>query len=212
MFPQMASFNESLEFLSESERIRYFQYRFSNKRLEFYYGRWLLKTVLSNYLKKKPEDIHFVKNSHGKLYVDKKLMNNDKKNLYFNLSHSKGIVVCALTLNREIGVDVEKVDKDITKSIHLWMTPQEIAYLDKQKRDERNTVAYRLWTMKEAFVKAKGKCFDLAPKFINVLCNDSVFFYSSNINEKYWITVAVETNKVRDKEFRIQEFNMCDYV
>lgn len=208
VFPNINPLTLPLDIFNESELKEYNKYRFQQKKLQYYFSRWLLKEVLSKYYNQKPRQIHFTANSYGKLYISKEFANK-KGQIYFNLSHSHNIVVCAFTLNHEIGVDVQIINDHIAKSIHLWMSPDEISYFNKHKAEEQNFIANKFWTMKESYVKAKGKGFIQNPKSIDLLNNNnSVFFYSNMIKGKYFLSVAVEQDKNSSKEFNIEKIDM----
>lgn len=72
-------------------------------------------------------------------------------NLYFNISHTKNMVACAIS-DEEVGVDIEhkREIKEIT--INNVFTEQE-----KQIAKYEMEGYIRLWTMKEAYAKLSGK-------------------------------------------------------
>jgi 4'-phosphopantetheinyl transferase len=77
--------------------------------------------------------------------------------LRFNLSHSGDIAVVAVATEREVGVDVEKVeeDRDVEKlAKRMFLTAEQAAVAEA----EDPQLAYHLhWVAKEAFAKATGK-------------------------------------------------------
>lgn len=73
---------------------------------------------------------------------------------YFNISHSGKMVLVAISTEQELGVDIEyNSDIDIT-SISHYLHEDEIAFL-KQKGNNQNNF-YKVWTRKEALLKAIG--------------------------------------------------------
>jgi 4'-phosphopantetheinyl transferase len=82
----------------------------------------------------------------------------DGSGLRFNLSHTEGVVACAVTRTRDIGIDVEELDPN-RQSLALaerLFAPVEVAALralDEARRDEHFTT---LWTLKESYLKARG--------------------------------------------------------
>jgi len=75
--------------------------------------------------------------------------------IHFNLAHSEDCIVYALALEREIGVDVERVRELphlelIARSAFCWEEFQEIHNIDPARRTEA------CWTRREAFLKALG--------------------------------------------------------
>jgi 4'-phosphopantetheinyl transferase len=73
----------------------------------------------------------------------------------FNLSHSGGLTVCAFCLGREIGIDVECENRkvDPLKLANRFFAADEVEAV----RTGGRKVFMRLWTRKEAYVKALGK-------------------------------------------------------
>jgi 4'-phosphopantetheinyl transferase len=77
--------------------------------------------------------------------------------LRFNLSHTRGLVVCALAYD-EVGVDVEAADQRTDLAIaDYYFAPEEVRFLTSTPPQEKASVFFRLWTLKEAFIKATGE-------------------------------------------------------
>lgn len=79
--------------------------------------------------------------------------------LRFNLSHSHGMVACAVTPGEDIGVDVEWVKRrnrldDIAEK---KFSPPEAACLKNAEPAVRERTFFSFWTLKEAYIKAIGK-------------------------------------------------------
>jgi len=96
--------------LNSEEFQRYNRYIDITAKKEFLMDRYLLRSILGSYLGVDPAEVVLKKNEFGKLYLNDKYHQSD---IYFNLSHSHGIVVGAFILEHDIGVDVEKIDGDI---------------------------------------------------------------------------------------------------
>jgi 4'-phosphopantetheinyl transferase len=77
---------------------------------------------------------------------------------HFNLSHCDGLVACALSSDVPLGVDVEPVDRRAPLDVaEYYFAPDERAWLFGLPEAERPRGFFRLWTMKEALIKATGK-------------------------------------------------------
>jgi len=85
--------------------------------------------------------------------------------LHFNLSHSGSVIVVAVTDDREVGVDVERVDPrlDIDVITRRFLSTSERAHLHALSGVERRVSFFRLWTAREACLKAAGRGLGLAP-------------------------------------------------
>ncbi|WP_052599456.1 4'-phosphopantetheinyl transferase family protein [Lysinibacillus varians] len=96
------------------------------------------------------DHIHFTINEYGK----PNLQNFD--HIHFNLAHSGDWVVCAVS-DTPIGIDIEQVamiEMDIAKA---YFTSSEYQDILSQPKDKQIQFFYKLWTLKESYVKAEGK-------------------------------------------------------
>lgn len=76
------------------------------------------------------------------------------ENMFFNLSHSEGKVVCALS-DREVGCDIQRVNGANYLKIKRRFTLREQAMIDGAGENARD-IFFRLWTVKESYLKALG--------------------------------------------------------
>lgn len=84
---------------------------------------------------------------HGKPELD---------GIYFNLSHSHDYAVCVVG-DKPVGCDVEKIDKIRERIAERFFTKKEVQYLDQLKGEEKDQEFFRLWTMKESYMKMTGE-------------------------------------------------------
>jgi 4'-phosphopantetheinyl transferase len=79
--------------------------------------------------------------------------------LRFSLSHSRSLVACAVTLTDDIGLDVEDLARPPASPglAERYFAPQEAALLAALPPERRHDAFLRLWTLKEAYVKATGE-------------------------------------------------------
>ena len=75
----------------------------------------------------------------------------DRPQLRFNLSHSGEWVLCALSDEGEVGVDIEAIRPRKDGLPRYAMTDEEFASFDGSWED-----FFRIWTLKEAYVKYQG--------------------------------------------------------
>jgi 4'-phosphopantetheinyl transferase len=77
---------------------------------------------------------------------------------YFNLSHCDGLVACAVSLAADIGVDVERLDRQPPRYLldSRFLAPAEHAWLQGLPDALHSIGFFRLWTLKEACIKATG--------------------------------------------------------
>jgi 4'-phosphopantetheinyl transferase len=113
-----------------------------------------LRLVLADYLGVPPASIEFVLSGNGK----PRLSSPFGSRLSFNLSHSEGVAIIGITSGAEIGVDIERVRPlpDRLAIARNSFTLSESSQLAAMA-DADSTLAFlRCWTLKEAFVKARG--------------------------------------------------------
>jgi len=141
--------------LSDDERLRASRFHFEPDRQHFIAGRSLLRLILGAYLGVAPSRLEFCYGEYGKPALAAAFGGNE---LQFNLSHSRGLALYALSRGRRIGVDVEYVRaipeaEQITR--HLFSTRERAAFLSLPLA--QRTIAFlNCWTRKEAYVKACG--------------------------------------------------------
>ncbi len=112
-------------------------------------GEMLARHGISKLCGIEEEKIEFARTENGKPYA----LNAD---IYFNISHSKDIVICAVS-DSEIGVDAELI-RDIDLRIAKFAcTDEDFKYLNEtEDSSERKLRFFRIWTAKEAYVKYCG--------------------------------------------------------
>jgi 4'-phosphopantetheinyl transferase len=138
--------------LSEDERAHWRTFRFDHSRREYLATRALVRTALSNYHPIGSEAWRFRQNSYGKPMVDPDC------GLLFNLSNSHELVICLISRGTEVGVDLEpyKHAEKIVEIAHEVFSPQEVAQLEALNESQKLDRALSLWTLKEAYIKARG--------------------------------------------------------
>ena len=142
--------------LAVDERARAERFYFQKHREHFIAGRGLLRNILSRYLDGAPDQLRFCYNSYGKPALTKE---SGAEGLCFNLSHSHGIALYAITHGREIGVDIEyfRPDVEAEKLAERFFSPREAAVLRTLPEHLRKEGFFNCWTRKEAYIKAEGK-------------------------------------------------------
>ena len=94
------------------------------------------------------EDYLLGKNSHGKPFL------SSHPDIYINLSHCKGLAVCAAG-NAPLGIDCEPIGKMRSGAAKRVCAPIETVQL--QNSQDPDLLFTRIWTLKESFVKAVGR-------------------------------------------------------
>lgn len=137
------------------EQARIDRYVFEREKNTFTITRALLRIILGRYTGLEPADIELTYNACGKPFLG---ANPGTASLQFNLSHSHGMALIALTEKRRIGIDIEKIRPDIdVLSIHRRFHSQpEPAELKTSSSEDLRRRMFTWWTFREAFGKATG--------------------------------------------------------
>lgn len=144
---------EYYQVLTDDEVERHDRFRCESAQQQFLLARGLLRTTLSRYVDVDPRAWRFQTNGHGKPFVVAPIA----AGLRFNVSHTRGMVCCAVAENCDVGVDVEWLDRRINLRIaDRYFAPSEVAQLHRVPQEEQRRVFLRFWTLKESYIKARG--------------------------------------------------------
>jgi 4'-phosphopantetheinyl transferase len=142
--------------LTPDERERHRRFRFEKDRNLFLATRALVRSTLSRYAAVAPHDWRFSAGEQGKPFIAQPAGGEP---LHFNLSNTPGLVVCGVSSAHEaLGVDVESRDR---KSAALevadhWFSSDEVSSLRTLPESEQRDRFFRIWTLKESYIKARG--------------------------------------------------------
>ncbi len=139
--------------LSREELLRAGKFARALDRQRFIAAHGALRMVLGLYLSADPQSLEFRAGPMGKPALVQTFTD-----LRFNLSHSGELALIAVTRGREVGVDVERVQRDIEFDpiVEHYFEPTEAWDLRTAPPQERVGRFFDLWTRKEACVKAQG--------------------------------------------------------
>jgi 4'-phosphopantetheinyl transferase len=141
--------------MSPEERARYERFRVERGRWEHLTARALVRTVLSRYADVAPEAWRFRAEEHGRPRIEAPAV---EPPLCFNLSHTRGLVVCLVARGREVGVDVEPLDRQVRPLAiaDRFFAPEEVARLRGAAPPAAHERFLLYWTLKESYIKARG--------------------------------------------------------
>lgn len=143
------------DLLSNQERGRAAKFVFGRDRRLYVFAHAFLRIVLSKYLDRPPRSIHFTANAHGRPELDWK---SDNPPLRFNLAHTAGLTACVVSRSADCGVDAECIDRriDYVQLAPAVLAAAEIEHLETLPPDAARRRFFEIWTLKEAYVKARG--------------------------------------------------------
>lgn len=97
----------------------------------------------------------------------------DYPELHFSLSHSGDYAICSLG-ELELGCDIERMRPDKMRVADCFYTEEEKAWLYQAKgAEEQESRLFRLWTMKESFLKVTGRGMSLSLRDFTVLAGEN---------------------------------------
>jgi len=139
--------------LGPDELRRADRYRADRHRQWFTAGRGFLRAVLGGYLGQGPDSVAFAYGTYGKPELA-----TESSGLRFNLAHTHSLGLCALTIGRAVGVDVERVRAmtEAERIIGRYFSAAEQAEFLALPDPERLAAFFRGWARKEAYLKAIG--------------------------------------------------------
>lgn len=153
--PSNRIIHDAMEMLSDEETAAYHRFLFDRDRYLYLTAHVLLRTALSNVTSLNPADWLIHRNGYGKPFI----VNSGYEWLNFNLSHTHGLAVCAIVHSCETGIDVERFERieDPTGICEGFFTKKERDYILCDNTSEKQKRFIRMWTLKEAYIKAVGK-------------------------------------------------------
>jgi len=164
--------DDLFDLLTQDERARHERFRFDVHRKLFLVSHALVRQTLSRYGELNPSDWRFEQREHGRPEI---VTRQNEKNLRFNLSHTENLAACLVCLDHDCGVDVERLHrlKNLDGVARKVFTEAERVDLEGREGNDLQGRFTDYWTLKEAYMKARGKGFQLPPDSFTV-CIDPV--------------------------------------
>lgn len=146
--------------LSDEEKEEYRQRQFSTQAGAYLVSRALLRTVLSEYCDLAPEALSFGTNEFGK----PELLGEATRHICFNAAHTHGLTLCAVSGGQAVGIDVEfQTDSaGMLDAADDYLSADEATALRSVAEEQKLSAFFRYWTLKEAYLKARGQGLSIA--------------------------------------------------
>jgi 4'-phosphopantetheinyl transferase len=157
---------------------------------QFLAGRALMRAALSCYADVPQRLWRFAANEHGRPTIDEPRCH---RGLHFNLSHTLGAAVLAVGRIPEIGIDIETIERpvDIEWICRSVFTQSESSWIYAGPSGSERDRFFDLWTLKEAYIKARGRGFSLRPDSFELTCVDGQFLlqcsYDCDPSPERWL-------------------------
>lgn len=165
--PDEARITAGYHVLGHEERRQAHGFLNKSDRILFLQGRIHRRQIIGHYLGASPSSLAFTRERFGKPAV---ILSGDVP-LSFNTSHCDGLTAVAVALNTNIpiGVDVERLDRSVPEA--LWqrcLSLNELNWIASLTPSLRMAQFMRLWTCKEAIMKATGLGLRIDPSQIEL--------------------------------------------
>ncbi len=156
------NFTPYLYLLDDSESKKYNNFRFENDRKHYAISHIMTRIILSNVTHMNASEIEYQITKYGKPVLKAGI----KPAIHFNLTHTKNAAACILSRNGNVGIDMESISevKDIELLSRTCLTPKEQQFLINL--DYNVEFFLKLWTLKEAYMKATGRGLQIPPQQI----------------------------------------------
>lgn len=178
----------------ELERLQRINHAEVNRR--FLVGRGLLRETLAECSGADPREFEFQYNAHGK----PSLKAPGEPPLEFNVSHTRGLAMCAVATCGPLGVDVERerrVENHLGIARRVF-APAEMEQLELLPAERRDEAFLKLWTLREALVKARG---------VGLLTDPADFAFS--LNRDHQPSSGEECRLTVDAEIAVESVETC---
>ena len=159
---------ELLKGLSDTRVRKTMRYRQAKDRKQSLGAGLLLNQCLKEYR----IDIERIRyGEHGKPEVE---------GICFNLSHSQDMVVCAVS-EMPVGCDIEMIGELKEGIAERFFTENEVRYLEQFQGNKKRDEFYRLWTMKESYMKMTGEGMSLSLDCFEFIIEDGIMVLRDGI-------------------------------
>lgn len=164
--------------LSKKEKARASRFKFEEHRLKFIAARATLRKILSHYLSIDPNAISFTENKYGKPGLKDEI---NKSSIFFNISHSHNMALFAISNEENIGIDIEAVNRkiDFDEISKRFFSDRENEHIQALPISQKSIDFYKIWTAKEAFIKAIGQGLSFPLKEFEISLNNNTISLAS---------------------------------
>lgn len=184
------------------------------RRLEHSLGLKLLKAGLMDQyrLEVSVSDSAIGRGPHGKPYL------TGHPEIHFNISHCEGLVVCGFG-GTELGIDVERIRPYRENVVRKVLSERERETFGKMALEEKTEYFFRLWTLKESYVKAVGCGITVPLSEIEFCLNHAgkigcsipgVDFWQKKTDSGRILSVCVLKEKIEDNHVVLKERQLTE--
>jgi 4'-phosphopantetheinyl transferase len=141
--------------LLPADQARHDRYRFKADRDMFLVGRVMARALVGRALDVGPLDWEWREGPRGRPEVADP---GAAGRVSFNIAHSAGLVVCAISSDGTVGVDVEHRRRPPVdaRMVRRYCAPCEVEDIERHGPSAWQDQFLKYWTLKEAYLKARG--------------------------------------------------------
>lgn len=142
--------------LTDAELKQMSRYHYARHQHQYLLTRALIRTSLSAYYPVDPAEWIFGKNAYGKPEISHP---DNTLPIRFNLSHTRGLIMCGIVSQFDIGVDVEDGQRSTRAgldSLSSYFSEPEIKDIKQLPPEAQKRRFFDYWTLKESYIKARG--------------------------------------------------------
>jgi 4'-phosphopantetheinyl transferase len=148
------NYDKFYEFVNKEKKQKVMKFRRNEDKIRSLVGDTLTRVISCKHLECKNKDIKYKYNEYGKPYI--------KENLEFNISHSGEYVVVAID-DCPVGIDIEEMKNIEFEGIAKgYYDESEYKWIINHEKEQQMRCFYKLWTLKESYVKYVGKGLSIA--------------------------------------------------
>jgi len=192
-----------LQYVSPARQKKVLRYRFDKDRKLSLFAALLARKMVTDLSGLSEDQLSLHTESQGKPILR---VQDSSVSIFFNISHTDGCAVCGLSLDQELGVDVEQIRPAPYPIMSRCFHPEEMDYVNmgSDGSDER---FFEVWTRKEALLKKNGTGLTEGLTLLNALHPETGFIQSFHISN-YIISTCTSTPEpvtllaVSEKEIR----------
>lgn len=188
--------------ITQEEKLSLQRYKNISAQQTALITRAICRIVLNRYTNVSPLRMQFTRNEHGK-----PSLSNNPSQISFNLSHNSKCIIMAVCFNDPIGCDIEDPNRKVSIDTisNRYFTDIEDQQLNALADQQKKSHFFKLWTLKEAFVKATGVGISLGL--------DSFFFEHNNLlkvnfRQHYPLDKQISWQFLQDS-LNTQYFSVC---
>ncbi|WP_057831034.1 4'-phosphopantetheinyl transferase family protein [Colwellia sp. TT2012] len=179
--------------LTSKETAKQQRYKFVKDRHDALITRAFIRDLLSYYADIAPQDWQFEKGEK-----DKPEIVNCPLPLRFNISHTKNLIICAITLEDDIGCDVENTGRsnDVLAIAERYFSPKESQELFALPLAQQRNRFFDYWTLKESYIKAWGLGLAIPLKDFSFSITDTEYKHKNLFTIKQNISLSFAAHRV----------------